>query len=984
MPTHVALYSVVNEFEECRSQALTLTKSLSYIEGCYTGIAESLQKHGHKETKLMFSDNARAERAFHEACTPSLKKDVVHIKSDRYANLPALELPQTPIIYLYHADLIDETCLHLLEKAGSNPTSHLVAGVAFEYEVDPDGQGGLIPRHGNSIDTVQISVFGNVYVFKITHLKSQTSAPPNLVALLASQHIVKTGYSIHRDLKRIADLWSISDLHHQLKMKNTSSIIDLGVLAKTKGVISDNRAPLETLVGSTLSHSLNRSNALILSEWSSFDLSQEQINFAGLNAYASFRIWQVLSTEESVGLVVRNSIPGTLVDIRGGKKIVAQGKIAEQPSNGVAAFQYAMDTKKINITPTRVVVQVDKILIPGYEPALHKMALQDMGHPPFLIVTNKSMITTRKLNDPENTSTDMEGTMLPDNITSYAPPPALTPAMINELPLSLDEDSDEVEEEFGHTASHKQPEGSNSDEEYDDPEFNALIENADLSDLSTTGAPAASNAFVQPDSITPTNLPSRTLEDIWHVKERLLKLLPEAHSAFKPFKAAFGQAIFVYDKTDRENVEKVLQKNGEKWDVVLRTKTAMIHKRVRRYVPPPDILCPVLKTLFDCWKDVPCSLNPANGPLFSPTAWKQAQNTLKSAREGLISDPPGIALYYKIGIDTDGLVYYRTCRGTNSVEGGIHMPLRRTFGSLHASPELSDGLLCNARDRRNTSIGYFNRTGKKWAGHYDAWKTDEIAELAADVGLSPTFPTPDILATRIATTESFGIIPVPKQILNEVGMRSGDPVTNIDSQAIIPTYRGSSVHILTRLSTKPLSAYSFLAQSQKTAFAVVPVHTTAEYQLFTQLLKSGTFHIMNKGKQPSAAHASKSVDFMKMAKEWAVHVHILSEGNQTLARHEKIYYKLPEQLEKHHQNWVKSRGEVATLSNSEQMRGKFTSVISNPNRQAQVLPAVELIHPIPKATKTDKGKRREIVTGMYKYKIECGLKLTRDFSPTRS
>jgi hypothetical protein len=27
--THVALYTMVNEFEQCRSQALTLTKSLS-------------------------------------------------------------------------------------------------------------------------------------------------------------------------------------------------------------------------------------------------------------------------------------------------------------------------------------------------------------------------------------------------------------------------------------------------------------------------------------------------------------------------------------------------------------------------------------------------------------------------------------------------------------------------------------------------------------------------------------------------------------------------------------------------------------------------------------------------------------------------------------------------------------------------------------------------------------------------------------------
>ena len=57
-----------------------------------------------------------------------------------------------------------------------------------------------------------------------------------------------------------------------------------------------------------------------------------------------------------------------------------------------------------------------------------------------------------------------------------------------------------------------------------------------------------------------------------------------------------------------------------------------------------------------------------------------------------------------MGVDRNDLNYYRTIRGTNSIEGGIHMPLRRTFGSLNASPELADALLCNWRDRRNTTV----------------------------------------------------------------------------------------------------------------------------------------------------------------------------------------------------------------------------------------------------------------------------------------
>jgi len=66
----------------------------------------------------------------------------------------------------------------------------------------------------------------------------------------------------------------------------------------------------------------------------------------------------------------------------------------------------------------------------------------------------------------------------------------------------------------------------------------------------------------------------------------------------------------------------------------------------------------VLNTLFDSWKGVVCSIDPEQGVLFSHKAQKQAENILKSAHLGHISDPPGIALYYKMGIDSDDLPFY--------------------------------------------------------------------------------------------------------------------------------------------------------------------------------------------------------------------------------------------------------------------------------------------------------------------------------------
>ena len=65
-----------------------------------------------------------------------------------------------------------------------------------------------------------------------------------------------------------------------------------------------------------------------------------------------------------------------------------------------------------------------------------------------------------------------------------------------------------------------------------------------------------------------------------------------------------------------------------------------------------------------------------------------------------MSAHPGIPPYYNMGVNKAGLHCCCTL-GANSVEGNIHMPLWRMFGSPHTSSELSDALLSNSCDRRN-------------------------------------------------------------------------------------------------------------------------------------------------------------------------------------------------------------------------------------------------------------------------------------------
>ena len=60
-------------------------------------------------------------------------------------------------------------------------------------------------------------------------------------------------------------------------------------------------------------------------------------------------------------------------------------------------------------------------------------------------------------------------------------------------------------------------------------------------------------------------------------------------------------------------------------------------------------------------------------------------------------------------------------------------------------------------------------------------------ELAVDVGISPSFLISEILSTCIATKESFGIIPVPEKIAEELGFeRRKGPVYGVNFSSSLP------------------------------------------------------------------------------------------------------------------------------------------------------------------------------------------------------
>jgi hypothetical protein len=213
------------------------------------------------------------------------------------------------------------------------------------------------------------------------------------------------------------------------------------------------------------------------------------------------------------------------------------------------------------------------------------------------------------------------------------------------------------------------------------------------------GERAIAEALVEASS---TPVISRVLKDIFHLMEQIDISLK--HGLSKEFKRRLRDAIFVPDKDDRERLEAHLAAKNITWEEAVDRFPDWLWQRVKRAVPPPDQLYPVVKELFDTYGPLKCART--GHSLFSRQNWEQAANVLVCIKDGYVSDPPGIRLYKSMGVDKDGLPVYSCARGTNSVEGGVHRNVIMRFASLNASPQLLDAAMAEYILRHNMDVSY--------------------------------------------------------------------------------------------------------------------------------------------------------------------------------------------------------------------------------------------------------------------------------------
>ncbi|KAF5381364.1 hypothetical protein D9615_008300 [Tricholomella constricta] len=857
-----ALLTVTNERGEIRVCNLVATKSHSQFELALQRMRESLSQYGHDEPSIFYTDNM-ADKEFLEKCFPSLRNDVVPVAL-QYSHLQPLEIPSHFQISIKKtATAIDDAMRTILELLPEDDSSRTITiGLDAEWNVEVSQQG-------------YITVIGNML--------AGNQLPQSLKQVLANPKIIKVGRCVAGDLKYLQEACQ----------SNIPFVggLDLGKLAKGKFVVKTARTSLAELCAVVLSRRLSKDiQERISTAWEDEDLTPEQVQYAALDVHASLSVYEALTNIPSPQPLPSNPEIGTPIILfnTDRSRILARGRISSFMKDG--SFD------GIDITPSRAVIEVQEVLVPGAlilngtrHPSNHK-PLNYHGSPPFPLLClrshlSQSLSSYHSVSSPPTSHpSELSNISSMDSARGTA---TITPVEGNETPDSQYILVGQPASGFGDLLS----------------EVLSPPPDATTPDRIAIGGyipDPASQAEGQKaiDDIVNSNwvmhIRSRVLKDPFHVFNQFY--ISATHGLLREFAIALRDAIFIPDTTDKARIVAWgrAQKPPQSWDDIIFKRAHWLFRRCKRIIPPPEKLLLLVAKVFETFgplKDAKSGL-----PLFNSAAWAVARNTLLLIQKGHLSDPPNEHLYRQIGIDAKtGLPLFRCLRGTNSTEGGVHTHIRPhlpTSGTSirHAQYRLSDFII-----QHNLLVGTFNSTGQRYTGHFSIWLINELQEmlcLVRDQLINPPMLEGWVNGNLyVPSNEVAGVLPIPDQVRTRFGM--GAYVASLHSK----------------------QPHHFLASMQGTRKAVLPVHSAEERDLFRNFMAG------NSGFNDSSSGPN-----------WDLAVQLWNNAAEVK---ENISYKLPEQLKFYYNgDWKKNTNVKQTKAMTAHAHIPLLKTLRDPRRSA--------------------------------------------------
>lgn len=364
--TFSCLYTLLNEYEEIRLQVLAPTKSLEHLAPSFNNMMESYKKYGFKMPELFYTDNVLGDRLFLESTIPSLLKDVIHKNptlteqvdlNSPFKNYPVARLPDNITVSVLNTTIdINKSCQKLLDECLQQGT----IAIGFDCEWAVRGKRSAISISEQSalkfvpIALVQIAYGNSVYLMRI-HSFASDNLPENLIKILTDTKIAKIGKNVSGDLTRF----------RYFGLQQCPGQLELGTFCKDKDLIERRNTSLADICGFVLKVQLPKANFVRCGNWEAPILSEEQINYAALDAWVSYEIYTRYKDMPTVHQKVSvNTTAGSFIAIH----------LDKSASSSVAGYGYICndDTPPTNNThealhtnSTRI-VKVVKITIPGY------------------------------------------------------------------------------------------------------------------------------------------------------------------------------------------------------------------------------------------------------------------------------------------------------------------------------------------------------------------------------------------------------------------------------------------------------------------------------------------------------------------------------------------------------------------------------------------------------------------------------------------
>lgn len=450
--------------------------------------------------------------------------------------------------------------------------------------------------------------------------------------------------------------------------------LDLAKYAKDRRVVANAQCSLADLCAITLTKRLNKNVPERISQaWEDKALTRAQLDYAACDAYASLIIYGHLQQFNIPHQLPPTLIPGTPVLLfnTDNTTVVAEGRISSSV-NGSRAYD------GINITPTKAIIDIDQVLVPGALISSHrKRALISFGPVPFTLVCLRSHL--RSFNPTSSPPTSSPPTSSPHANTS-APNPSQdgnpirpsSPANIEEL-----EPDDSGVVSVGDLLTNDLSTSSESS--------SPVPQSIDAKCASIGEKILGPEPKIQPDEPEfDSTLHSRVLKDPFHVFNMFY--LSASHSLRLQFTRELRDAIFVPDEDDKARINSwgATQNPPKTYERLRNSSPQWVRERCKHIIPSPKKLQHLVSRVFRTYGPL---IDPrSKKPLFTTDNWKTAKHILDLIQNGYLSDPPSIPLYTVKGLDKKtGLSIYRCARGTNGTEGGVHKHIRARLPKCGAS-----------------------------------------------------------------------------------------------------------------------------------------------------------------------------------------------------------------------------------------------------------------------------------------------------------